>query len=168
MCPNVNRVRLYAFLLRRMCRLLTCTDSWFLCIAKTLSRQIVTEWRRKFFERREEIHEQPRAGIPQNVLTSDAIAGVRALLDEDRQLTVRQIECLMKQLMCTDVSLSTIHSIIRDELNLSKVVVSARWVPRQLTVEHKTASSAAALNFLTRYHNEGESTLDRIVPGDKT
>jgi hypothetical protein len=46
---------------------------------------------------------------------------VRALIDEDRRLTVRQVEYLMHTEMCVDISRSTVHTIMREELALRKV-----------------------------------------------
>jgi hypothetical protein len=37
-----------------------------------------------------------------------------------------------------------------------------------LTDDHKTKRMGAALNFMVRYHNEGNEILNRIVAGDET
>ncbi|GFV37210.1 HTH_48 domain-containing protein [Trichonephila clavipes] len=44
----------------------------------------------------------------------------------------------------------------------------ARWVLRLLTEEHKLKRMACALDFLDRYHEEGDQFLERIVTGDET
>ena len=36
-----------------------------------------------------------------------------------------------------------------------------RWVPKQLTPEHKSKSMESALTLLRRYHDDGEKFLDR-------
>ncbi|GFQ90770.1 histone-lysine N-methyltransferase SETMAR [Trichonephila clavata] len=44
----------------------------------------------------------------------------------------------------------------------------ARWVPKMLTEIHKTSPMGADLEFLSRYHMDGEDFLNRIVTGDET
>ncbi|UYV78609.1 hypothetical protein LAZ67_16002137 [Cordylochernes scorpioides] len=46
--------------------------------------------------------------------------------------------------------------------------VSARWVPKKLTEEHKIKRVESATEFLCRYEEEGEEYLDSIVTGDET
>ncbi|KAJ4435619.1 hypothetical protein ANN_18235 [Periplaneta americana] len=46
--------------------------------------------------------------------------------------------------------------------------ICARWVPRQLSDQHKTQRMASALTFLMRYHTDGDAFLDQIVTGDET
>ena len=43
----------------------------------------------------------------------------------------------------------------------------ARWVPRELTAEHKRKRVEICLHLLDRYNNEGEKFLSRIVTGDQ-
>ena len=43
----------------------------------------------------------------------------------------------------------------------------ARWVPRQLTPEHKAKRMESALAFLQRYHDDGHKFLYRIIAGDE-
>jgi histone-lysine N-methyltransferase SETMAR len=80
-------------------------------------------------------------------------------------MTVREIQIYFKDVVCDPISLGTIDKIIRKDLQLRKL--SARWVPRILTKEHKTNQMAAALQFLCRYAEEGEKFLSRIVTGDE-
>lgn len=134
--------------------------------AGVMSVQMVRQWRREFIGGREEVHDRPREGRPKDSLTSDAIAGVRALLNDDILLTIRQMEQSMRHEMCNPVSRMTIDRIVKEELHFRKVC--ARWVPRELTTDHKNNRMAAAIEFLTRYQEEGEAMLDRIITGDET
>jgi len=43
-----------------------------------------------------------------------------------------------------------------------------RWVPKMLTEEHKLIRQTKALDFLTRYSEEGDTFLSRVVTGDET
>ncbi len=101
----------------------------------------------------------------QVMLTIDAIASVRALLEDDCHLTVRQLKLLMRNEMMNEVIHSTIRHIICDDLNLRKVAV--RWVPQSLTDKLKGQRMEAAINFLQRYSIEGENFLDCIITADK-
>ena len=56
----------------------------------------------------------------------------------------------------------TIHEI------LGYRKVSARWVPRELTEEHKRRRVEICQTLLNRYNNEGEEFLSRIVTGDES
>ncbi len=134
--------------------------------ANVMSIQMVRRWKKIFEEGRTNVHDDTRDGRPRESLNDDSIAGVRALLDNDRRLTIREVELKMNSEMGNRVSRMTIARIIRDYLKLRKV--SARWVPRDLTDEHKKNRMGSALTFLTRYHEEGEQFLSRIVTGDET
>jgi hypothetical protein len=46
--------------------------------------------------------------------------------------------------------------------------VCSRWVPRQLTDDHKEAHVATSLTLLQRYVEEGQDILGRVVTGDWT
>jgi hypothetical protein len=62
------------------------------------------------------------------------------------------------------IARSTVHEIITD-LNFHKV--SARWVPKMNTEEHKSKRMAASLENLC-YQDEGESLMESIIKGDET
>ncbi len=87
----------------------------------------------------------------------DAIANVRSLLKEDQRLTIRQIEYAMHKKMCNLISRATVHRIVLDELAMRKVL--SRWVPKQLTEMHQNERMASAIDFLTRYEQEGNTML---------
>jgi len=99
-------------------------------------------------------------------MNEETVAIVSAILEEDRQQTIRQIEQqIAAEYAYVQVSLGSIHSIIHDHLQMTKV--SARWVPRELTADHMRDGMGAALEFLSRYHEYGEAFLDQIVTGDE-
>lgn len=64
------------------------------------------------------------------------------------------------------VSVGSIDTIIHEHLLYSKV--SARWVPKMLTEQHKQARVSACQQLLDRFNAEGETFLQRIVTGDET
>ena len=48
------------------------------------------------------------------------------------------------------------------------IKLCARWVPKQLTPEHKAKRMESELIFLQRYHDDSDEFLDRIITGDET
>ena len=62
------------------------------------------------------------------------------MLDDDRRFNVREIS------ENVDASLNTVHRVIADELNMSKV--SSRWVPRLLTDDDKLWRLLASQEFV--------------------
>lgn len=56
------------------------------------------------------------------------------------------------------------QNIVSEVLGYHKV--AARWVPQQLTDEHKRKRVECATECVRRYEEEGEDFLDSIVTGD--
>ncbi len=130
-----------------------------------MSVQMVRTWVREFKEGRTEVHDIPRAGRPSDAVNENSITAVRSLLDTDRRLTIHVMQRELAEQHFMEISLGSLHSILHNELNLSKL--SARWVPKNLTDDHRKARMAAALEFFTLYQEEGEALFDRIVTGDE-
>ncbi|GFN91329.1 histone-lysine N-methyltransferase SETMAR [Plakobranchus ocellatus] len=64
------------------------------------------------------------------------------------------------------ISKERVHHIVTTVLGYRKV--SARWVPRQLTVEMKAQAKDMCTQLLECYSAEGEAFLQRILTGDKS
>jgi hypothetical protein len=73
------------------------------------------------------VTDSPRPGQAYRVVTLEAIAAVKAIVKENRRVTVNEIAAH------TDMNHRSAHHIVHDVLQLHKV--SARWVPCQLTAE---------------------------------
>lgn len=121
------------------------------------SRALVFKWHNRFRNGRESINDDERCGRSPTVRKSLA-EKVKEMIYEDRRLTVRAISADL------GVSLSTIHTILKDDLNMNKV--SARWVPRLLKPKEKRVN--ASLEFVQRYETEGDEFLNRIITTDET
>ncbi len=91
------------------------------------------------------MHDLLREGRPKDSLTSDAIAAVCRLLEEDQRLTIRQIEYIIHEEMCNPISPATVHHIVCDELAMKKVL--SRWVSKQLTETYRNERMASAIDF---------------------
>ncbi len=67
--------------------------------------------------------------------------------------------------MITDLY-KTFMKVSRDTLH--EVVRNCLWMPKQLTPDHMEKHMAVSLEFLTRYHLEGDDFLDKIIIYDET
>jgi len=64
------------------------------------------------------------------------------------------------------VNVGSAYSLIHDSLKFSKVC--ARWVPKELTEEHKRKRLDVCSQHFARYREEGDNFLQQIVTGDET
>ncbi|GFV89672.1 histone-lysine N-methyltransferase SETMAR [Trichonephila clavipes] len=125
-----------------------------------MSSSKVRKWVRAFKDGRENVHDEPRSGRP-SVITDDLVNAVDEKIREDRRFTISTLA-----LEFPNVGRTTLHKVVSEKLKFRKLC--ARWVPRLLTEEHKLKIMSCALDFLDRYHKEGDQFLERIVTGDKT
>ena len=65
-----------------------------------------------------------------------------------------------------NVSVGSAYSVIHDSLMFSNVC--ARWVPKELTEEHKRKRLDVCSRHLTRYREERDNFLQQIVTEDET
>lgn len=125
-----------------------------------MSDSKVRKWVRAFKDGRENVHDEPRSGRP-SVITEDLVNAVDEKIREDRRFTISTLA-----LEFPNVGRTTLHKIVSENLQFHKLC--ARWVPRLLTEEHQMKRMACALDFLDRYHKEGDQFLEKIVTGDET
>jgi hypothetical protein len=120
-----------------------------------LSLQQVYEWTRKFLNGVSSVANSPRPGQAHRLVTPEAIAAVKAIVKDNRRVTVHEIAAHL------DISDGSAHHIVHDVLQFHKV--SARWVPRQLTAELKERRVDACQELLKQFEAEGDGFLERIV-----
>ena len=65
-----------------------------------------------------------------------------------------------------EISHGSAYDTIHNRLGFRKVC--ARWVPKELTEDHRNNRVVICQRLLDRYANEGEAFLTRIVTGDET
>lgn len=124
-----------------------------------MNKQMVRRWYRQFSEGRQNVHDVERSGQP-SLVTDNLVEQVRQHIVENRRFMITELSSHFPQ-----ISRFLVHEIVTKHLLFKKVC--ARWMPKQLTPEHKTKRMGSALTFLERYHNDDEF-LDRIVTGDET
>ncbi len=119
--------------------------------------QNVKGWCCQFEERREDIRDLPHEGRTCNFYTSDTIASMSLLLDEDKRLTICKIEKRIADELCAVISLSTIPLIISDKLQMKKKQILKTmllWISRSvrlLLVHRSVVFKIFKLIFLFMY-----------------
>ncbi len=128
--------------------------------ANVLSVRKVERWQGVFKEGRTNVKDKDSEGQPSDAIDK-TIRCVRALLSEDRQLTITNLQVQMATQFSHEAGRGTIYTALTEHLALSKVC--ADWVPRQLTEDSRTLRMGWALEFLTQYHMKGNELIERIV-----
>jgi len=120
----------------------------------------VYEWIEKFTSGRTNVTHEEGAGRPSTSINDEKIQQAREMVWTNRRVAIDEVACSLQ------ISHGSAHQIIHDELGFHKVC--ARWVPRELTAEHKRKRVEICHRLLNRYKNEGEEFLSRIVTGDES
>jgi histone-lysine N-methyltransferase SETMAR len=128
----------------------------------TLSKTQVKFWHKAFRGGRDAVQNTSHQRCPRTSITPENIAAIRVLIEGDRRLTLVEI---CKELG-TPISYGSVQSIIKKELLLRKI--SARWVPRLVSDQQKTARLQISETLLARYEEEGDAFIHRIVTCDET
>ena len=84
----------------------------------------VFEWHKRFKEGTESVRDDVRCGRSKEVRTPELIGQIKNFMDKDRRVSIETISAQF------DVSVGTIHTIIREELKMQKIC--AKSVPRVL------------------------------------
>ena len=124
------------------------------------SLSTVQKWSSEFKRGRESIEDDPRSGAPATACTGDSIKEVEKLVLEDAGIKVKMMAEITK------LSIGTIHTILHDHLNISKV--SARSVPRMLTAPQEKVRIACCRELLEMCSENADGVMDRIVTGAET
>ena len=104
------------------------------------------------------VKDMPRSGRPSSAVNPVNSAKANALIRADRRITTDELA------LALNVSKGSAHNVV-DSLGYSKVC--ARWVPRQLSEDHKTARVDMCTQLLEHYQTD-PTFLDRIITGDET
>ena len=126
----------------------------------TLSTSTIYEWAKQFKDGRISVDDDKRVVVPRAAITQDNIAAVDLAIKQNRWISVLELSSNV------GVSVGSIDTIIHEHLLYSKV--SARWVPKMLTEQHKQARVSACQQLLDRFNAEGETFLQRTVTGAET
>lgn len=125
------------------------------CMSKTQ----IKEWYKRFKDGRTSVDSNPRSGRPSTTTTPDNIERVRLAINEDRRLTVRELECDL------GIPKTSVWKILTE--NLQMVRVCAKFIPKLLTVEQKNLRLEIARDNLEMVNND-ENLLKKIITGDES
>ena len=89
-----------------------------------MNRASVCEWHKRFKEGRESLSDDETCGRSKEVRTPELIGQIKNFMDKDRRVSIETISAQF------DVSMWTVHKIIREELKMRKIC--AKFVPRVL------------------------------------
>ncbi|GBM22178.1 Histone-lysine N-methyltransferase SETMAR [Araneus ventricosus] len=121
---------------------------------------MVRQWVRQFNDGRTKVHDESQSGRP-SVVNDGLVAKVNEKIRENRRFTIR--------MLCDEfpeISKTVLHEIVTNRLSYRKLC--SCWIPKMLTDVHKTKRLGSALTFFTRYREEGNEFLNKIVTGDET
>ena len=93
----------------------------------------VFEWHKRFKEGRESVRDDERCGMSKEVRTPELIGQIKNFMDKDHRVSTETIRAQF------DVSVGTLHTIIREELKMRKIC--AKFVPRVLREGQKERPS---------------------------
>ena len=94
-----------------------------------MNRASVFEWHKRFKEGKESVREDERCGRSKEVRTPELIGQIKNFMDKDRRMSIETISAQF------DVSVGTVHTIIREELKMGKIC--AKFVTRVLREDQK-------------------------------
>ena len=124
-----------------------------------LPHRSVYEWIEKFKSGQTSVTHEEGAGCPSTSTTDEMIQQAREMVLANWRVAISEVACSLQ------ISHGSAYQIIHDELGFHKVC--ARWVPRELTAEHKRKRVEICQHLLNRYNNEGKEFLSRILTGDE-
>ena len=122
-----------------------------------MNRASVFEWHKRFKEGREAVRDDERCGRSKEVRTPELIGQIKNFIDKDHRVSIETISAQF------DVSVETVHTIIREELNMRKIC--AKFVPRMLREDQKERRCHDSREMVELI-NSDHAVLDALVTCD--
>ena len=97
--------------------------------ASCMNRASGFEWHKRFKEGREAVRDDERCGRSKEVNIPELIGQIKNFMDKDCHVSIETISAQF------DVSVGTVHTIIREELKMQKICT--KFVPRVLREDQK-------------------------------
>ncbi|XP_067131309.1 histone-lysine N-methyltransferase SETMAR-like [Centruroides vittatus] len=120
----------------------------------------VYNWVNEFKRGRTSTKDEHRSGRPVEVTTSEMIDKIHHMILSDQRIKVHEI------VEATGISQGTVFSILHKKLGVKKI--SARWVPRLLSVENKRNRVVDSEAVLALFRRNPDEFLRRYITVDET
>ena len=127
--------------------------------ASCMNRASVFKWHKRFKEGRESVRDDERCGRNKEVRTPELIGQIKNFIDKDRHVSIETISAWF------DVSVGTVHTIIREELKMRKICM--KFVPRVLREDQKERRCHDSREMVKRI-NSDPTVLDALVTCDES
>ena len=119
----------------------------------------VFEWHERFKEGRESVRDDERCWRSKEVRTPELIGQIKNFMDKDRRMSIETISAQF------DVSVGTVHTIIREELKMQKIC--AKFVPRVFREDQKERRFHDSREMVELI-NSDPTVLDALVTCDES
>lgn len=124
------------------------------------SMTTIRYWFNEFKRGRTSVFDEERSGRPIEVTTEDMVNKIHDIVLADRRVKIREIADIVH------ISIERIQNILHEKLGMRKL--SARWVPRLLTVEQKRNRMTTSEHCLNMFKRNPKEFLRRFVTVDET
>ena len=127
--------------------------------ASCMNQASVFGWHKRFKEGRKSVRDDERCGRSKEVRTPELIGQIKNFMDKDRCVSIETISAQF------DVSVRTVHTIIREELKMQKIC--AKFVPRVLREDQKERRCHDSREIVELI-NSDPAVLDALVTWDES
>ena len=119
----------------------------------------VFKWHKRLKEGRESVRDDERRGRSREVRKPEFICHIKNFMDKNRRLSIERITAQF------DVSIGTVHTIIREELKVRKIC--ATFVPKMLREDQKERRCHDSREMVELI-NSDPAVLDILVTCDES
>ena len=127
--------------------------------ASCMNRASIFVWHKRFKEGRESVRDDERCGKSKEVRTPELMGQIKNFMDKDRRVCIETISAQF------DVSVGTVHTIIREELKMQKIC--AKFSPRVLREDQKERRCQDSREMVELI-NSDPAVLDALVAYDES
>ncbi|GBP84565.1 Histone-lysine N-methyltransferase SETMAR [Eumeta japonica] len=124
------------------------------------SISMVKKWFTEFRCGRTSTSDAERSGRPKEVITPEIVDKIHKMIMDDRRMKVRELA------HAVGISTEQVHHILHEYLDMRKL--SARWVPRLLTLDHKCNRVTTSKECLAMFRRNPDKFLRRFVTVNET
>ena len=124
-----------------------------------MNRASVFEWHKRCKEGRESVRDDERCGRSKEVRTPELIGQIKNSRDKERRVSIETISAQF------DVSMETVHTIIREELKMQKICV--KFVPKVLREDQKERRCHDSREMVELINSDA-AVLDALVTCDES